>query len=66
MLDYNIPLITISDDISNISGKDIELILSDNKKRELYSKYLILDKELLIKLQRIINLFNSTRSINFK
>lgn len=66
MLDYNMPLINISDTIASISWKDIETIISDPKKREIYSKYLIFDKDLLIKLQRIINLFNSTKFINFK
>lgn len=66
MLDYNISLINISQNISTISEKDIESILSDPRKKELYSSYLSLDKDLLIKLQRIVNLFNSTRAISFQ
>ncbi len=66
MLDYNISLINISKNISSISEKDIESILSDPKKKELYSSYLSLDKDLLIKLQKIVNLFNSTRAISFE
>lgn len=66
MLDYNISLINISQNISSISEKDIESILSDPRKKELYSSYLSLDKDLLIKLQRIVNLFNSTRAISFQ
>lgn len=67
MFDYNIPIVTISDEIINQKSKEErDFIIKDPQKADNYSKYIIIDKEAIIKLQKIVNLFNETRPISFK
>lgn len=67
ILEYNLPIWKISKEIEGTkSAEERDKIMDDPKLRENYAKYIMLDKEEIKKLQKIVNLFNEKKTISFK
>ena len=67
ILEYNLPIWKISKEIEGTkSVEQRDKIMDDPKLRENYARYIMLDKEEIKRLQKIVNLFNEKKYISFQ
>lgn len=67
ILDYNLPIFKIDEKIEKTkTPAEWDKIMGDIKLREGFAKYILIDKDAIKRLLKIVNLFNERKAISFQ